>query len=65
MAEGVPGGIVGPTLILRISQKGAVGTIGVKAKIAAEHRAIKSPQIRSKTFMKINKKLKLYCITAS
>jgi len=50
MAEDVPGGIVGSTLIRCISQKGAVETIDVKAKIAAEHRAIKSPQIRSKTF---------------
>ena len=48
MAEDVPGGIVGPTLIRCISQKGVVETIGVRAKIAEEHRAIKSPQINLK-----------------
>ena len=50
MAEDVPGGIVGSTLILCISQNGAVEKIDAKAKIDAKHRAIKSPQIRSKTF---------------
>ena len=50
MAEDVPGGIVGPILILCISQNGAVEKIDAKAKIDAEYRAIKSPQIRSNTF---------------
>ena len=48
MAEDVPGGIVGSTLTLCISQNGAVEKIDAKAKIDAEHRAIKSPQIKSK-----------------
>ena len=45
-AEGVPGGVVGPTLTPCIFLKGAAEKIGAKKKIDAKHRATKSRQIR-------------------
>jgi hypothetical protein len=45
-AEGVPGGIVGPTLTRCIFLKDAAEKIGARAKIAVKRRATKSRPIK-------------------